>query len=176
MAIIFLRIGSYGLIESFNLKKIFFPYSISISSDAIQSSKNLEGVFMLRHDPPEYYISTELSIFLTSYNYTNDNITNFYYSDGYSNYYFSNLSYYYNYEQAPNDGYYWIDNYKYGEKIEYIPENPTREGYVFEGWYKENDCINKGDFERDVLPKSHVDDQGQEIYQETKLYAKWIKK
>lgn len=36
--------------------------------------------------------------------------------------------------------------------------------------------VNKGDFERDVLPKSQVDDQGREIYQETKLYAKWNKK
>ena len=69
--------------------------------------------------------------------------------------------------------YYWIDNY--GEKIEYIPENPIREGYKFEGWYKESDCINKWDFETDALPQARVDDQGQEIYQETKLYAKWIK-
>lgn len=51
-----------------------------------------------------------------------------------------------------------------------------REGYVFEGWYKESDCINKWDFESDLLPKSQVDEQDQEIYQETKLYAKWIKK
>lgn len=167
--------GTRGIIESSKLKKIFFPYSISISSDAIQDGENLDGVFMLRHDVPEYYISAGLSIFLTSYNYTNDNITNFYYSDGYSSYYFSNLSYYYNYDQSPNDGYYWMDNYKYGEKIEYIPENPMREGYEFEGWYKEIDCINKWDFETDVLPLEQLDSEGNIIYQETKLFAKWIK-
>lgn len=85
------------------------------------------------------------------------------------------MSYYYNYEQAPNDGYYWIDNYNYGEKIEYIPPIPERDEYAFDGWYKESDCINKWDFETDALPQAQIDDQGQEIYQETKLYAKWIK-
>lgn len=73
----------------------------------------------------------------------------------------------------PNDGYYWIDNY--GGKIEYIPPIPERDGYAFDGWYKESDCINKWDFETDALPQAQVDDQGQEIYQETKLYAKWTK-
>ena len=34
---------------------------------------------------------------------------------------------------------------------------------------------SKWDFETDALPQAQVDDQGQEIYQETKLYAKWIK-
>lgn len=87
----------------------------------------------------------------------------------------ANVTYIYNFSEAPNDGYYWIDNYKYGEKIEYIPENPMREGYEFEGWYKEIDCINKWDFETDVLPLEQLDSEGNIIYQETKLFAKWIK-
>ena len=166
-------LGTRGIIESSKLRKIFFPYDISISDDTIQNSDNLEGVFMLRHDFLGYYVATGLSIFLTSYHYTNDNITNVYYSDGYSDYYFSNVSYYYNYEQAPNDGYYWIDNCGYGEKIEYIPPIPERDGYAFDGWYKESECVNIWDFETDALPQAQVDDKGQEIYQETKLYAKW---
>ena len=56
-----------------------------------------------------------------------------------------------------------------------IPPIPERDGYAFDGWYKESDCINEWDFETDALPQAQVDDQGQEIYQETKLYAKWIK-
>ena len=66
-------------------------------------------------------------------------------------------------------------DWKYGEKIEYIPEQPLRDGYTFDGWYKESECVNIWDFETDALPESQVDDKGQEIYQETKLYAKWIK-
>ena len=87
----------------------------------------------------------------------------------------ANISYYYNYEAAPNDGYYWIDNYEYGEGIEYIPEKPTREGYTFGGWYKESECVNVWDFEKDTLPEIQYDEQGIRVYQETKLYAKWIK-
>lgn len=168
-----LWMGAPVIIESQNLKKLFIPHNIIISDDAIQSSDNLQGVFMLRHTKCEEYVSTGLSIFITSFNYTGST-TNFYDSDGYSDYYFSNVSYFYNYENAPNDGYFWIDNYGYGEKIEYIPQDPVREGYEFGGWYKESECINKWDFEIDTLPQAQFDDEEQEIYQETKLYAKWL--
>lgn len=168
-------VGTQGIIKSSKLKKIFFPYGISISNDAIQNSENLYGVFMLRHDSPEYYIATGLSIFVTSYYHTNNDITNIYRSDGYSNYYFSNVSYFYNYEQSPNDGYYWIDNYNYGGKITYIPEQPSRDGYTFDGWYKEDECINRWNFETDILPSEQLDSDGNVVYQETKLYAKWVK-
>ena len=87
----------------------------------------------------------------------------------------ANVSYDYNYENSSNDGYYWIDNYAYGEKIEYIPEQPIRDGYAFGGWYKESECINAWNFETDTLPQAQYNEQEYEIYQETKLYAKWIK-
>ena len=166
-------LGTYGVIESQNLRKIFFPYPISIASNVIQANESLQEVFILRNDKYERYISTGLSVFLTSYYASNK--TNFYASDGYLNYYFSNVSYYYNYKTAPNDGYYWIDNYEYGERIEYIPENPLRNGYTFDGWYKESECVNVWDFETDRLPETQYNEEEQEIYQETKLYAKWIK-
>lgn len=86
----------------------------------------------------------------------------------------ANVSYCYNYEDAVNEGYYWIDNYEYGEKIEYIPEKPIREGYVFDGWYKESECMNTWNFEVDTLPQAQYGEEGYELYQETKLYAKWI--
>ena len=87
----------------------------------------------------------------------------------------ANVSYFYNYETAPNDGYYWIDNYVYGEKISHIAQNPSRNGYVFYGWYKEPECVNLWDFEIDRLPEPQYNEEGEDIYQETKLYAKWIK-
>ena len=88
----------------------------------------------------------------------------------------ANVSYYYNYGGSDNAGYYWIDNCDYGSKIEYEPEEPVREGYSFEGWYKEPECKTKWDFETDTLPTAQFDEDNNVLYQETKLYAKWLKK
>ncbi len=87
----------------------------------------------------------------------------------------ANTSYMFNYVDAPNDGYFFIQDYEYGEKIEETPYIPLREGYVFGGWYKEAACINKWNFEKDTLPQTLYNENGEEIYQEIKLYAKWIK-
>ena len=32
----------------------------------------------------------------------------------------------------------------------FISPEPQREGYTFEGWYKEKECINEWDFEVDM--------------------------
>lgn len=91
----------------------------------------------------------------------------------------ANISYNYNYEDSENYGVYFIDDCDYGSKIEYIPANPTREGYLFDGWYKEPECINKWNFESDTLPEEikEVNENNEEEvkFQETKLYAKWNK-
>ena len=90
----------------------------------------------------------------------------------------ANVSYNYNFNGAENDGYYWIDDYDYGSKIEFIPPEPKRKGYTFGGWYKEPECKNKWNFETDVLPekRTETNEDGKEevIYQETRLYAKWL--
>lgn len=94
--------------------------------------------------------------------------------------YFANVSYMYNYESKEHDGYYFIDDYDYGSKIEYIPEEPTREEYTFAGWYREPEGINAWDFDTDTLPEeiTEENEDGETIvvYQETKLYAKWTEK
>lgn len=81
----------------------------------------------------------------------------------------------FNYIGAPNDGYFFINDFERGGLIEDTPYEPQREGYTFGGWYKDAECKNKWDFETDTLPEQIFDDEGKEIYQETKLYAKWIK-
>lgn len=48
----------------------------------------------------------------------------------------------------------------YGETIT-APTAPTRTGYAFGGWYKEEECITPWDFDNDV------------VYVNTTLYAKW---
>lgn len=62
---------------------------------------------------------------------------------------------------------YFIANYDEGEKITYIPEDPVRTDYTFDGWYKEEECINKWNFENDIV----AFDATEKIL---KLYAKWI--
>ncbi len=72
-----------------------------------------------------------------------------------------------NLEFISNNEIYFIANYEQEEKITYIPTNPTKEGYTFEGWYKEEECINKYDFENETF---HLE-EGEEIL---RLYAKWV--
>ena len=86
----------------------------------------------------------------------------------------ANTSYMFNYENSPNDDYFFIRDYEYGEKIENTPYAPIREGYTFDGWYKEPECVNAWDFETDTLPETLYNENNEEVYQETKLYAKWI--
>ena len=86
----------------------------------------------------------------------------------------ANVSYKWNYEGAPNSGYYWIDDYD-NELIDYIPVDPVREGYKFAGWYKETECINKWNFENDIIPAKVYNSDNEYQYKETILYAKWEK-
>ena len=86
----------------------------------------------------------------------------------------ANVSYNCNYEEAPNSGYYWIDDYD-DELIDYIPVDPIREGYEFAGWYKEPECINEWDFANDIVPAKVYNSDNEYQYQETILYAKWEK-
>ena len=67
------------------------------------------------------------------------------------------------------------ENYlEYDSKIKIIPPDPIREGYTFDGWYKEAECVNKWNFENDTLPEIKIDEDEKVIFQETALYAKWI--
>ncbi len=86
----------------------------------------------------------------------------------------ANVSYMYNYDNAPNNGYYWVDTYD-ESLITFTPPKPTREGYTFGGWYKEADCINEWDFETDITGKEIVIDRKMtyDKYDGIYLYAKW---
>ena len=83
----------------------------------------------------------------------------------------ANTAYMFNYDGEPNGGYFFINNFDWGKKIDPAPYMPMRNGYEFKGWYKEPECINLWNFESDTLP------QESEIGEnpETKLYAGWEK-
>ena len=54
------------------------------------------------------------------------------------------------------------NNQMYGELLE-EPEPPTREGYVFTGWYKDNACYELWDVNKDTIESDMM------------LYAGWQK-
>ncbi len=165
-----------GMLESENLKAIYLPKGIKVTAvKTFDQCPNLEKVVTLGQLG---YSNMKLNENQKRYiRFLNDSILSengtAKVKDG--NAYYANISYYYNYESAENEGFYWIDNFAYGEKIGYIPEEPERTGYTFGGWYKEAECENKWIFNSDTLPQAKYNENGDELYQETKLYAKWIK-
>ena len=56
-----------------------------------------------------------------------------------------------------------IESYKamYGEKVS-VDSNPVREGFVFNGWYRDKGCTYKWDVETDTVSESMT------------LYADWV--
>ena len=173
-------IANLGELESRSIEALYIPSEVYIGgSGTFNSCPNLKKIVFIN-------VNGWRSLDYYPHNY--DDLINVYYCsayDGYDGYYvdshigrYANVSYMYNYEGAENEGYYWVDNFDYGGTIGYIPENPEREGYTFGGWYKEPECINKWNFESDVLPeeRTEMNEEGEEevVYQETRLYAKWL--
>lgn len=105
-------------------------------------------------DSSIYVPKNSLETYLNRYGEYNSN----------TKFYAANVSYYYNYEDAPNDGYYWVDDLNLGDTIKTIPDNPSRAGYVFVGWYKERECVHEAVLSEII--------KGEE---EIELFAKWIK-
>ena len=99
----------------------------------------------------------------------------------------ADVQFIYNYDEAPNYGYYWIDDVEDGERIEIIPPEPKREGYTFGGWYCEPECITEWDFNTAISKPQLVSGESYDYntkdlyrgdpYPEdyvTYIYAKWI--
>lgn len=166
-----------GGLDSDVLEKIYLPTSVVVADLAFASCPKLNRVIMLDKNGLKLYDDRfDKRVFIMSEEYNSDEYgnTNFYQRIFPVDVYFANVSFMYNYTDAENQGYYWIDDLDYGTKIEYVPEDPVRDGYEFGGWYKEPECVNAWDFEEDTLPEQALTDEGDELYQETRLYAKWI--
>ena len=94
----------------------------------------------------------------------------------------ANIEYNYNYKDSPNDGCYWLDDLETGEKIVVMPPNPTREGYIFGGWYANKECTIKYNFDIPYVKKDYIEMETEGGYNlvypkdyVTKIYAKWNK-
>ena len=83
----------------------------------------------------------------------------------------ANVIYYMN---VDTDDTFFVDDCD-DSKVNVIPPDPYRDGYTFMGWYKEKECINKFDFENEIIPKKEYDEEGNYILKETNIYAKWGK-
>ena len=159
-------------VGSDNLEKLYFPFKFSVgeenfySSVCVKSSNTfliywceiLNSTFSIKDSIVSYQLY-QYGIKLNSY------LPN----------YLANVSYMYNYDNCPNDGYYWVDSYD-NDLISFIPPNPEREGYMFDGWYKEEECINKWDFNTDKTGEELIIEEKDQYteYPGIYLYAKWI--
>ena len=85
----------------------------------------------------------------------------------------ANITFRFNNGNAPCDVF-LVDNSDGNTLITKPPYNPQIKGETFAGWYKEPECINAWDFENDLTPELEYDGDGNLIFKETKLYAKWI--
>ena len=162
--------GQNFYVESENLKKMYFNTNIIdisgagrlieiCSNEVIYYYPSYQG--SISHIYAAYHNTFySYEYFLSSSNGYCDNINEV-----------ANISYYYNYEK---EGYqtYFIDNV-FNETIINIPPNPKRKGYTFDGWYKEKECINIWDFEKEIIPEKMYDSEGNYDYKETIIYAKW---
>ena len=85
----------------------------------------------------------------------------------------ANISYFFNYDANPNEGYFFVDLVEESGKLTKPPYDPKREGYTFDGWYTDKECTTVWDFENDTVTIS-FDENGERIYEEICLYAKWV--
>ena len=153
-------------ISSENLEVIYFTQNLD-GRFWYQDCPNLKKAYLIENCYPNIDIIWVFKVEKKKVYMSNLFMSNY---KGTDELYAANVSYFYNYEGAPNDGYYWLDDLEDGETIKYIPENPTREGYLFGGWFKDEACTEVWDFEKDTIVKPA------DGYYENKLYAKWNKK
>ena len=74
----------------------------------------------------------------------------------------ANVVYDLNYEKSE---YYYVDFVEQNQKIENIPPRPSREGFIFEGWYFDKDFSKEFNFENEIVLLEEEN--------ELRLYAKW---
>lgn len=113
------------------VKKVFVTKNLKGFMNSLMNDKNTKFVIISKDRPDNpnrypYYISR-------------------FHEEFYGDVEIANISYLYNYEEAPNANVYFVDDLEVGESILCIPDTPTREGYIFTGWYTDGECTQKID-------------------------------
>ncbi len=138
--------GMGTLLLGYTVKKIYLPFSL----DDRAWLAGLDGMeIVLNKADPSVELIDSISRFSEA--------ELFYINDGTK----LNTFFMYNYEEADNQGYYWVD-YIDDNNPYAIPSNPSREGYTFSGWYYEEDGTTLWD--------NRVPTSGSETLT---LYARW---
>lgn len=165
-----------GEFISENLKKLYIPFVASKGfKDLPKAESTCKGGYVVKWKNA-FVESFPFGSDIVGFNILEDFIN----ETMYNNYNrLANLSYMYNYEGAEDGGYYWVDSYDNG-LVEFIPPEPTREGYRFGGWYKEPECITLWDFATDktgdeIVIEAYSTFEQYENSEITYLYAKWMK-
>ncbi len=144
--------------QSDKLKKIVLPYTLEYIDGNFLTG--MDVTVMQTDMIPEFHISTT-DIFGTGQRYVP---YDFDLMEG-SSLKAANITYMYDFPDAPNNGVYFIDYVEKGEKIKTIPPRPTGGPGVFDCWW------NKGawDFDNDIpFP---LDEENTEEH--LILYASW---
>ena len=168
----YIKVGNF---KSEKLKKFYFPHMLKEK----ESAKDLiiENAYCIYWNLAEDDLANNRGYggggAIFGYNY----IEYDYWVKDYLPRFVGNVTYLYNYDGAPNDGYYWVDSYN-ESIIEFIPPEPQRNGYIFDGWYKESDCINEWNFDIDITGKEIKLEESKDYdaYEGIYLYAKWKEK
>lgn len=66
--------------------------------------------------------------------------------------------------------FFYVDYVDYGTKIENVPPEPKKEGYLFAGWFTETTCEHEWIFDSDVVPELAEDEE----FRVLNLFAKWV--
>ena len=140
-------------IDGNNLKKLYIPHSVETIATGTEPASGNVIVVNLVDVPSGYFVNMRIST-LVHLNYDNNN-----YVDQ-----CSNVAFMYNYSDAPNQGYYWID-YVAGEDLYLLPPAPIRENHSFAGWYLEPACTTLWN---EQMPQS--------ADETLNLFAKWQEK
>ncbi len=138
--------GMGTLLLGYTVKKIYLPFSL----DDRAWLAGLEGMeIVLNKSDPSVELIDSISRFSEA--------ELFYINEGTK----LNTFFMYNYEDADNQGYYWVD-YIDDNNPYAIPSNPVREGYTFSGWYYEENGTTLWD---NQVPESESET--------LTLYAQW---
>ena len=163
-----------GKFRSENLQKFYFPHMLkekTVSNVGISFYNGYVIYWNLIEDISGERVRAGTKGAIFGYNYIEEG----HWIKDYPNPLLAYVTYLYNYEDAPNENYYWVDSYD-ESVITFIPPEPEREGFSFEGWYKESECLHEWDFSVDITGKEIVLDTNKtyDSYEGIYLYAKWI--